>query len=102
MAPAPEARKKGGLDLKNPGAKEYLIVGGVVLGLALLYFWWRGKTQAPAAPAPAGGRRSPGTPTGVSTGDLVTWMHDHDGSPRSRPPSGPPRRKTSGPPPGRR
>ncbi len=85
MTPAPAApdRKKGGLDLRHPGAKEYLIVGGAVLGLALVYFWWKGK-QAPA-PAAGGGKGSPGTATGLSTGDLVTWMHDHAGSPPRRP-----------------
>ena len=83
-APAPPDRKRGGLDLKNPGPKEYIIVGGVVLGLALLYFWWKGKTQSAPAVNPPGGRGSPATATGLSTGDLMAWLRDHAGSPPRR------------------
>lgn len=44
-----------GLDLKNPGGKEILIVGGGALGLALLYFYFKGKTSTAATPAASTG-----------------------------------------------
>lgn len=79
MAPEPAARK--GLDLRHPGGKEYLLAGGIALGLGLLYFWWKNR-QAPAATtaatpddtaAPAG---TPVSPTGL----LTAWIHDHQSS----------------------
>lgn len=86
MAPAPAASppaRRKGLDLGNPGAKEYVIVGGSALGLALLYFWWKnrqaGTTAAGTAAAPAGTTTST-TPTGLSTAELWSWISDHHSS----------------------
>jgi hypothetical protein len=77
---ADEPAKKG-FSLRNPGGKEYLIVGGVVLAAALLYYWYKNKTGTAAAPASsaAGG---PSTPTGLSTSSFVTWITDHGSSPK--------------------
>jgi hypothetical protein len=66
------------LDLKNPGAKEYLIVGGVALGAALLYFWWKGrKGGATAAATDTAGSSAPATPTGLNTSQFFAWIRDH-------------------------
>jgi|SRR5271166_2655773 len=87
MAPAPEAPRRGGFSLTKPGAKEYLIVGGVALGGALLYFWWKGRTTAPAAATnPSDGTAAPGTPTGLSTGQFLAWVQDHTSTSTSTPP----------------
>jgi hypothetical protein len=76
MAATSDPPRKG-FDLGNPGGKEYVIIGGAALGLALLYIWFknRSKPPAPAGGASAGGRIS--SPTGVTTGDLWTWIQDH-------------------------
>lgn len=81
MAPAPAApEQRRGLNLGNPGMKEYVIVGGAALGLALLYFWWKGRQAAAAAPA-AAGTTAPGTVTGLNTATFSAWIHDHTSSP---------------------
>lgn len=79
MAPAPAPRKR--FDLGNPGAKEYLIVGGVALGAALLYFWYK-KRQGTAAPSTSTdtGSTAPASPTGLNTAALLAWIHDHQSS----------------------
>jgi PASTA domain len=87
MAPAPAASppaRRKGLDLGHPGAKEYLIVGGSALGLALLYFWWKnreaGTTTAAAAAAPASTAAAPASPTGMTTSAFWHWVSDHQSS----------------------
>ena len=65
--------------LSKPGAKEYLIVGGVALGAGLMFFWWKNR-QASATAAtgsPTSSSSAPSTPTGLSTGDFLAWIHDH-------------------------
>jgi hypothetical protein len=82
MAPAPEGSGGGfRLNLSKPGAKEYLLVGGLALGGGLLYFWWKNR-QSAAAPAAAtgSGTSAPSTPTGLSTSQLLAWIHDHSTS----------------------
>jgi PASTA domain len=74
MAPSSEPRK--GLNLAKPGMKEYLLIGGAALGLALLYL--RLHRKAPAAAKPAAAAAAPTTPTGFSTADFWTWLHDHN------------------------
>lgn len=77
----PPARKKG-LDLGNPGGKEYIIVGGTALGLALLYFWWKNRqsgTAAAASPS-SSGTTTASTPTGLSTSEFWHWIVDHNSS----------------------
>src|SRR5271166_6011617 len=89
MAPAPEAPSRGGFSLSKPGAKEYLIVGGVTLAAALLYFWWKNRTASTAAAAttPAtDGTTAPATPTGLSTGQFLAWVQDHASSSTSTTP----------------
>ena len=55
-----------GLDLKNPGGKEYVVFGGAALGLALLYFALHKKTATPAAASgPAAPRAVPGSGGGL-------------------------------------
>jgi hypothetical protein len=78
---APASRK--GFSLGKPGLKEYLIVGGIALGGAVLYFWWKNKTTAAAAAAPAStdsDSSSPSTATGLSTGQFLSWIQDHSSS----------------------
>jgi hypothetical protein len=65
-----------GLDLAKPGTKEYVIVAVAALGLGVLYFVLHHKK--PAAAAPAAPSSAPSTPTGLSTADLWTWLHDHN------------------------
>jgi hypothetical protein len=79
MAATSDPPRKG-LNLANPGGKEYLIIGGAALGLGLLYLWMKGRSKppAPAGGTSAGGRIS--SPTGVTTGDLWTWIQDHSRS----------------------
>ena len=76
MAPAPAAPSgKKGIDFKHPGGKEALIAGGVALGLALLYFWYKNRqsSQAAAANTAAAGTLSP-------TAMFMSWVHDHSSS----------------------
>ena len=77
MAPAPEAPKKG-LDFKHPGGKEALLAGGVALGLALLYFWYKNRQAANAAAANQSASGSSGTSS--PTALLMSWIHDHQSS----------------------
>lgn len=90
MAPAPAAKPaapRKGLNLTQPGAKEYLIVGGSALGLALLYFWWKSRHAAAAAassPSSSGSGTSSSTPTGLSTQELWHWISDHQSSRTTR------------------
>ena len=86
MAPAPAASppaRKKGLDLGHPGGKEYLIVGGVALGAALLYFWWKnresGTTAAATTPASTSSA-TPTSPTGLTTSAFWHWISDHQSS----------------------
>ena len=77
MAPAPApASSKKGLDFKHPGGKEALVAGGVALGLALLYFWWKNRQQQQGQ-GQGQGKGGPNSPTAL----LVSWMHDHQSSP---------------------
>jgi len=107
MAPASNPPPAGGkkilgLNLGNPGAKEYLIVGGGALGLFLVYRWWKNRQAAPAtansqgtpctaADGSAGtmdssgncigsGTTAPSTATGLSTSALLAWIQDHSSS----------------------
>jgi hypothetical protein len=79
---SPPARKK--FDLGNPGGKEYAIVGGIVLALALVYFYIKKQNAAAAAAAPADtsgtDTSGPSTPTGLNTGQLLAWIQDHNSS----------------------
>lgn len=85
MAPAPAASPpaRKGLSLTSPGPKEYLIIGGSALGLALLYFWWKSRQAAAAGTTPAAttaaGTAAPAatTPTGLSTTEFWHWITDH-------------------------
>ena len=77
------APRKRGLNLGHPGGKEYVIVGGVALGIGLVWFWWKKRTGAAssAASEPATGNSSaPSTPTGMNTADFSSWVHDHQSS----------------------
>ena len=71
-------------DLANPGGKEYLIVGGVVLAAALVWFYLRKRAQAADQSASTDSGSSdqagPSTPTGLSTGQLLAWIQDHSSS----------------------
>jgi hypothetical protein len=71
-----------GFSLTKPGAKEYLIIGGVALAAGLLYFWWKNKQAAAstAADTGTGTGSGPSTPTGLSTGQLWSWISDHNSS----------------------
>jgi beta-lactam-binding protein with PASTA domain len=79
MAPEPAARK--GLDLRHPGGKEYLLAGGIALGLGLLYFWWKNRETpaASTAASPDDSTTAAGTPVSP-TGTLLAWFHDHQSS----------------------
>lgn len=78
MAPAPAQApaKKGGVDFKHPGGKEFLIAGGVALGLALLYFWWKGRQQQQQGQGQGQGGGKAGSPTAV----FSAWLQDHAGT----------------------
>jgi hypothetical protein len=79
---APPASGKG-FSLSRPGLKEYLIVGGIALGGAVLYFWWKNKTSSAATPAAStdsADSGSPSTATGLSTGQFLAWIQDHSSS----------------------
>lgn len=72
-----------GFSLSRPNAKTYLIVGGVALGLGLLYFWWK-KKQAAASSASSNGNGTTvyyPSPTGLSASQLLAWISDHQSSP---------------------
>ena len=73
-------RKK--FDLANPGGREYLIVGGVVLAAALVYFYLKKRTAAATAAdtSGSGDTSGPSTPTGLTTGQLLAWIQDHQSS----------------------
>jgi cytoskeletal protein RodZ len=80
MAPAPEARKRG-FSFTSPGAKEYLIVGGVTLGVVVIYFWWKNRTTTTTpATTDSTGSTAPSTPTGLSTSQFLAWIQDHTSS----------------------
>ena len=70
-------------DVKNPGVKEFAIVGGGTLAVVLAWRWWSNRQagqQAAAQPAagPAGTAPAEGTtPTGLSLGALLLWLQDH-------------------------
>lgn len=78
---ADDAPRKG-FSLSKPGPKEYLLVGGSALVLFLVYKWYKSKTTAAATPAAATDTsgNAPGTPTGLSTAQLLSWIHDHNSS----------------------
>ncbi len=76
--------RKGGLDWRNPGAKEYVIVGGTALGLALAYFWWKGR-HGGTPPAAAPSSAPAASPTGMPRQSLMLWIQDHAASPRRKP-----------------
>lgn len=64
--------------LSNPGAKEYLIVGGVAIGVFALYKWWSNRNAAASSSTnPSSGTTAPASPTGLTTGDLLAWISDH-------------------------
>lgn len=67
-------------DVKNPGAKEFLIVGGVALAGFLVWQHFRGNSAAatPSADTPA--EATPvdnSSPTGLSNSQLLLWITDH-------------------------
>jgi hypothetical protein len=68
--------------MSKPGVKEYAIVGGAALAIALGYLWWKKHQAAAAAPADTTdtGTTAPGTPTGLSTSALMAWIQDHSSS----------------------
>jgi PASTA domain-containing protein len=69
------------LDLKNPGPKEYAIVGGGALALFLVYKWWKNRQAAPAAADTTdSGTTAPSTPTGLNTAGWMAWLQDHAGT----------------------
>jgi PASTA domain len=83
MAPAPAPRKR--FDLASPGPKEYAIIGGSVLAVALAYFWWKKRQAAASAAASPStdsstGSSAPSTPTGLNTSQFLSWIHDHNSS----------------------
>jgi hypothetical protein len=84
----PPARKSGGFSFANPGTKEYLTAAGVALGLALLYFWYKKNhpSKAASTATPADTSAGPATPTGLNTGQLLAWIHDHQSSTTTTPP----------------
>jgi len=74
-------RKK--FDLAHPGGREYGIVGVVVLAAALVYFYVRKRAAAATTAADdtgTGDTSGPSTPTGLSTGQLLAWIQDHQSS----------------------
>lgn len=78
---------------RQPGGKEYLIVGGAALGIGIIYFWWKnrqgqaGKTGQQQNPTStdASGNAAPGTVInqggGIDAGGLQSQMRDHQSSP---------------------
>jgi hypothetical protein len=76
MPPAPAAPSRKGVDFKHPGGKEALIAGGVALGAALLYFWWKGRQAASAQSAADTSASGAASPTAL----ITAWFHDHAGS----------------------
>lgn len=58
-ARAQAPRRSSSWDWAHPGAKEYLTVGGVALGLFLIYFWYKQKQASSTS--------STGSTTGTST-----------------------------------
>src|SRR5580658_2134246 len=79
MAATSDSSSKG-FSLTKPGAKEYLIIGGVALAAGLLYFWWKNKQAAASTAADTGTGSGQSTPTGLSTGQLWSWISDHNSS----------------------
>ena len=63
------------VDFKHPGGKEALIAGGVALGLALLYFWIKGRQQSAAA-----ANQQASTGVNSPTALLFSWIRDHQSS----------------------
>ena len=101
MAPAsnPPRGGKKKFDLTHPGAKEYLIVGGAVLAVALVYIYLKKRSAAGSGSGGActdadgnpgttdasgncisSGSAAPSTATGLSTSDLMGWIQDHSSS----------------------
>jgi fibronectin type III domain protein len=81
-----------GLSLGKPGGKEYLLVGGLTLGAALLYFWYEKKKKASAASSGTGSTGSTvyyPSPTGLSASQLLAWLSDHQSSPAPTTPTAP-------------
>jgi hypothetical protein len=81
MAADSSPRKK--FDLANPGGREYAIVGAVVLAGALVWFYLRKRAAADTTGADTtgtGDTSAPGTPTGLSTAQLLAWIQDHSSS----------------------
>jgi len=76
-------------DIQNPGAKEYLIVGGVALIGGYLLIRWRSKNAAAAVPAAASpapamagaGAAAPATTINQGTG-FRSFLLDHQSSPQ--------------------
>ena len=70
------------MNWREPGAKEFLVVGGVTLAAFFLWRAWKnragGQAAAPPSAAPAVG---PSTPTGLSTATIVNWTHNWQSSP---------------------
>ena len=79
-----------GFDLKHPGGKELLIVGGATLGVVLLIHLVRGKAKGgkggKSAAAASPRERAIGFRTTVATPPEVLrlWIHDHMSSPDHR------------------
>jgi hypothetical protein len=77
-APAPARRK--GFDLRNPGGKEYAVVGVATIGLYFIYEWWKNRNAASTAAAAAA--TTPATTTtptyGPGTGSSALWLALHD------------------------
>lgn len=77
------------MNWRQPGVKEYLVVGGVVVVGALAYMWWKnrqagGAASAPASSAPASS--ASGSRTGTTTENLKLWIMDHQSSPKKHKP----------------
>jgi hypothetical protein len=83
MAATSDPPRKSGFSVSNPGAKEYVIVGGLALAVFLVWRWWQNRQPAPAPSAASDtslGGTAPATATGLSTADLLLWMKDHSSS----------------------
>ena len=80
MADAPAPARRKGFDLRNPGGKEYAVVGVATIGLYFIYEWWKNRNAASTAAAAAA--TTPATTTtptyGPGTGSSALWLALHD------------------------